>query len=72
MCKITKDEKRQESDRRTCYTERKSDKRALPAEGSAEREAGKKKNDYMIGGAGLDGAGMAYEVGEKGGECPGI
>ena len=69
MCKITKDEKRQESDRRTCYTERKSDKRALPAKGSAEREAEMKKYDYLIVGAGLYGAVMAYELGKKGGKC---
>lgn len=53
----------------TCYTGIKPDKRALSVKDSAEREAEMKKYDYLIVGAGLYGAVMAYELGKKGRKC---
>ena len=44
-------------------------KKQCPRGGAAEREAKMKKYDYLIVGAGLYGAVMAYELGRKGKKC---
>ena len=54
--------------RKRCYAVKIQDKSALIFCG-AEREAWYEKYDYLIVGAGLYGAVMAYELGKKGKSC---